>query len=125
MSKNILIADDSTTILKILSLVLRFKGHKTKVVGNGEEALLALEKEKFDMAIIDLMMPVMDGCELLSKVKNNDKLKNIPALVLTDANNKKMKARVLALGVKSFIEKPFQPNELMDKVEELLDEKRF
>ncbi|MFA5337184.1 MAG: response regulator [Candidatus Omnitrophota bacterium] len=125
MSKNILIADDSTTILKILSLVLRFKGHKTKVVGNGEEALLALEKEKFDMAIIDLMMPVMDSCELLSKVKNNDKLKNIPALVLTDANNKKMKARVLALGVKSFIEKPFQPNELMDKVEELLDEKRF
>jgi len=122
MSKNILIADGSTTVAKIVSLALRFKGYTVKAAYNGKEALLALEKEKFDMAIIDLMMPVMDGCELFSRIKNNGRLKDIPVVILTEANNEKMRTRALALGASCFIVKPFQPKELIDKVEELLDE---
>ena len=122
MSKNILVADDSTTVVKIITLALRFEGHTVKAAGNGEEALLALKKEKFDMAIIDLMMPVMDGCELLSGIRNDDRLKDIPALILTEANNEKMRIRAQALGASSCVVKPVRPEELIDKVKELLGE---
>ncbi|MDD5194561.1 MAG: response regulator [Candidatus Omnitrophica bacterium] len=125
MSKNILVVDESTTILNILSLALRFKGHIVKVVGNGKEALLALEKEKFDVAVIDLMVPVMDGCELLLRIRNDDRLKDIPTIILTEANNEKMKTKAAALGASCFILKPFHPKEFMDKVEELLEEEHL
>ncbi|MFC1620720.1 PleD family two-component system response regulator [Candidatus Omnitrophota bacterium] len=122
MSKRILIADDSTMAIKIVNLALRFKGYAVKVVANGKEALSVLKKEKFDVLVVDLMMPVMDGCELLSRVRNDDRLKDIPAIIVTEAKNEKMKDDALVLGVKDVIVKPFHPTEFIHKVEGLLNE---
>lgn len=123
MSKNILVADDSAAVVKSIDRVLRFNGHTVKTAFNGKEALLALKKEKFDMAIIDSMMPVMDGCELLSRIRKANRQKDIPAVILIEAEGEKMRTRAMALGANGLIAKPFQYMEFINKVEGLLGEK--
>lgn len=121
--KKILVADDSMTIVRIASLALKFRGYIVEAVNNGKDAWQALKEEKFDMAIIDLIMPVMDGCELLARIRNDDRTKDIPTVILTEADNEKLRTRVQALGADYFITKPFQSRELIETVEVLLDEK--
>ena len=125
MSKNILVADDSVAVVGAIGLMLRFKGHTVKIVRDSQEAFLALEKEKFDLAIIDLMKPAMDGCELLAKIKNDDRLKDIPAVVLTGENREGLKARALELGANRFFIKPFKPKEFIDAMEKMLNDEPF
>lgn len=122
MTKNILVADDSTTVVKIVSLALRFKGYKVAAANNGKEALDALRRERFDMAIIDLMMPVMDGLELLSTIKKDDNLKDIPVIIFASEDNEESRKKSMELGADSYIAKPFQPQEVIAKVEALLDD---
>jgi len=125
MSKNILVADDSIAVAGAIGLMLRLKGHTVKTAHDSREALLALGKEKFDLAIIDLMTPVMGGCELLSKIKSDDRLKDIPAVVLAGENREGLKARALALGASHFFVKPFKPKEFIDAMEKMLNEEPF
>ena len=124
-SRKVLVVDDSTAFAGAIGLMLRFKGHTVKTAGNGKEALLALEKEKFDLAIIDLMMPTMDGCELLSKIKKDNGLKDIHAVILSEENRTELKAKVLALGASRFFVKPFKPKDFIDAMEKMLNEEPF
>jgi len=120
MKKNILIADDSNTILRFTSLALRFYGHTVRAVRNGQEAVRALENEAFDIAMIDLVMPELDGCELLARINNNDRTKTMLVIVLTEEHNIKLIAKANALGVDDIVIKPFSPQEIIEKVEGLL-----
>ena len=122
MTANILVADDSTTVVKIVSLALRFKGYRVAAANNGKEALDALRREAFDMAIIDLMMPVMDGLELLSIIKKDDNLKDIPVIIFASEDDEESRKKSMELGADSYIAKPFQPQEIIAKVEALLND---
>ena len=120
MAKNILIADDSATIRKLVSFTLKFTGYNVQTANDGKEALDILRKRKFDVVIIDILMPVMSGFELLSKIKNDEKLKNTPCVILTTEGDEENRQKGIELGADSFMAKPFQPQELIAKVEEFI-----
>lgn len=117
-NKNILIVDDSATIRKLVNLTLSFKGYNVITANDGVDAWEKLQKEDFAMVIIDILMPQMDGFELLLKIKEDVKLKNIPSVILTTEGDKVNAEKALKLGADSFIAKPFQPPQLLAKVKE-------
>lgn len=120
MARKILIVDDSATIRKLVGFTLKFKGYEVTAANNGKEAWNMLQKEKVDMAIIDILMPVMDGFELLSKIKTDDGLKGIPSVILTTEGDEASEQKGLQLGADSYITKPFKPEQLLSKVEEFV-----
>lgn len=120
MAKNILIVDDSSTIRKLISFTLKFKGYNVITANDGTEALEKLKSGQIDLAILDLLMPKMDGFELITKMKGNDVYKKIPIVVLTIAGEEENKEKALNLGADSFLAKPFQPPQLIAKVEEFV-----
>lgn len=87
---------------------------------NGMKALRMLETESVDLIITDLMMPWLDGFELLERLKEDEKYRKIPVLVLSARTSEEDKTRVLSQGVNDFLCKPFKPNELLQRVENLL-----
>ena len=87
---------------------------------NGEQAIDILSKRKVDLILTDLMMPVVDGFQLIQYVKNQEQLKNIPILVLSAKSTNPDKDRVLQLGVNDFVAKPFDHQELNQRIENLL-----
>ncbi|MEP3389170.1 MAG: response regulator, partial [Reichenbachiella sp.] len=90
---------------------------------NGLKALRMLETESVDLIITDLMMPWLDGFELLERLKEDEKYRKIPVLVLSARTSEEDKSRVLSQGVNDFLCKPFKPNELLQRVENLLNMK--
>ena len=120
MNEKVLIVDDSSTIRKLVSLTLKFKGYNVMTKDNGKEGWDALQKEKFDLVIIDTLMPEMDGLELLSKIKADGKFEDMRCIILTEEGDEMNEQKGEALGVNSCLVKPFQPQELLAKIEEFV-----
>ncbi len=120
MAKKILIADDSATIRKLVGFTLKFKGYNVLTANNGKEAWDMLQNEKCNLVIIDILMPVMDGFQLLSKIKSEEKLKNIPCVILTVEGDEASKQKGKEFGADSYLVKPFQPQQLLAKVKEFV-----
>ncbi len=87
------------------------------IASNGEEGLETFEKEKPDMAILDIMMPVMDGLELCRRIRSAS---NIPILMLTAKKEDADKILGLGLGADDYVTKPFSPRELIARVQSQL-----
>ena len=117
-ARNILIVDSSVTVRKLVSLTLKFKGYNVTTKDNEKDTWEALQKEQFDMVIIDILMPEKDGFELLSKIKTNDKLRSIPCVALTVEGDEEGRQKANELGADSYMLKPFLPQELIAKVGE-------
>jgi signal transduction histidine kinase/DNA-binding response OmpR family regulator len=101
-SNNILVVDDDPATLDVVSDTLRSVGYRPHAVSNGKEALELLSKVRMDAILLDLMMPEMDGFEVLRSIRNSPELKEIPVLVitakdLTEAETRLLKDNVLAL----------------------------
>lgn len=90
---------------------------------NGKRALKVLDSKEIDLITTDLMMPWFDGFELLEKLREDDKLSKIPVLVLSARTSEEDKSRVLSQGINDFLHKPFQANELLARIKNLLDRK--
>ncbi|MBU1128979.1 MAG: response regulator [Candidatus Omnitrophica bacterium] len=119
--KNILIADDSSFVRKIVKVVLKFNNFNVICAVNGKEAWIIMEKEKIDIVILGAIMPIMSGFALLEKMKKDDNLKNIPSIVLFGIGcEERIKQKVKELGADYCLEKPLQPYELLAKVESLV-----
>ena len=113
MSFNILIAEDDEDIVKLLKLYLENEGYVILHARNGEEALEQFEKEKVDLAIVDIMMPKMNGYELTKNIRQTS---NIPILILSAAQLDSDKILGLNLGADDYMVKPFNPLELIARV---------
>ncbi|MBU0600071.1 response regulator, partial [bacterium] len=83
MAKRVLIADDEVHIRKILEHALTEAGYDVSVAQDGEEAINIIEKEPVDLVITDLDMPKLNGFELTARLKQDEKTKNIPVIILT------------------------------------------
>jgi signal transduction histidine kinase/DNA-binding response OmpR family regulator len=94
--------------------------HHTLLACNGKEALKILEKEKIDLIISDVMMPEMDGYTLLKHLKDSDTYRNIPVIMLTALGDEAHKLQALTIGVDDYLSKPFSPQELLARVNNLL-----
>ncbi|MGL1888065.1 MAG: response regulator [Reichenbachiella sp.] len=119
----ILIVEDHPEIRDYIKDILDEK-YDILLASNGKRALQVLEKEKIDLLVTDLMMPWFDGFELLEELKSNDKYQNIPALVLSARTSEEDKEKVLSFGVNDFLTKPFNPKELIQRVENLINQNK-
>ncbi len=115
----ILIVEDHPEVRKyIVDIIEPF--FKVLEVADGRQALEVLQSQVVDMVITDLMMPWLDGFELLEHLKNDEKLQKIPALVVSARTNEDDKLEVLTRGVNDFMSKPFKRDELLLRIKNLL-----
>ncbi len=110
----ILIADDEREIVELLKLFLEKEGHRIVEAYDGAEAWEQIGRQQIDLAIIDIMMPQMDGLELLKLLRTKYKL---PVLILSAKNRDIDKILGLGLGADDFIAKPFNPLEVVARVQ--------
>jgi CheY-like chemotaxis protein len=123
--KKVLIVDDEVHIVHVVAIKLRNNGYEPITAGNGEEAYELACREKPDVIIADYMMPIMDGLELLEKLRKNDRTKDIPFILLTARNFAIDDVRQQQLQVSQCITKPFSPKELLRTVEDILYQRQL
>lgn len=114
MGKRILIVDDSLSVRKHVGAFLEARKFKVYSASNGAEALKLLEEMPVDMIIADLEMPVMHGYELISRIKDSEKLREIPIIVLTSRGSEKHREKALHCGASGYLIKPFDEKNLLD-----------
>jgi DNA-binding response OmpR family regulator len=113
MGKRILIADDEKEIVEILKLYLENEGHEIVETYDGIDALEKLQTNEVDLAVVDIMMPGMDGFNLTKRIRE---IKNIPVIILSARSEDKDKILGLGLGADDYIIKPFNPLEVVARV---------
>ena len=115
MPVKILSVDDSKTIRMIVARTFAPFDCVLCEAANGEEGLAAAAAEKPDLIILDITMPVMDGVTMLTKLKENADLKNIPVIMLTAESGRENVAYIATLGVRDYLVKPFKNEQLIQK----------
>ncbi len=118
--KTILAVDDEIHILELLKYNLETNGYYVITVETGEEALELLEREKIDAVLLDLMLPKIDGLEVLRRIRNTKKIKKIPVILLTAKSDEFNKVLGLETGADDYIAKPFSIRELQARVKAVL-----
>lgn len=117
MKSKVLIVDDEQDIRELIKFYVNKEGYDVIEAKDGEEALEIFETEYIDLAIIDVMMPKMDGFELVENIKE---FKDVPCIMLTAKAESKDKLRGFSVGVDDYVVKPFDPNELMARVKAVM-----
>lgn len=118
-NRKILIVDDDKDVLDMVSNIFEIAGYKNVwKVRNGKEALSLIKKDLPDMIISDVMMPEMDGFELLQEIRDNY---SIPVLLLTAKNEAEDRFSGFELGADDYLAKPFLPRELLLRVEAIMN----
>ena len=113
----VLICDDETDIRSALNIYLTAQGYETVLCANGQEALDALAREEIGLVLLDIMMPVMDGITVLSRIR---KTSNVPVILLTAKSEDTDKVLGLDVGADDYITKPFNPMEVLARVKSQL-----
>ena len=116
----VLTVDDSRTILAMLHHTLSNAGFEVLQAEDGKQGLDVLKAQEVDVVITDINMPVMDGLKLVSLVRQNAQLKNIPIIIITTEGAEEDRERGLALGANAYISKPIQSSHLIKTISELL-----
>lgn len=115
MAKKILSVDDSRTIRLIVGKAFRPYDCQVCEASNGEEGLAAAARERPDLILLDVTMPVMDGVTMLTKLKENEELKSIPVIMLTAESGRDNVLQIARLGVRDYLVKPFKEDQLLEK----------
>jgi DNA-binding response OmpR family regulator len=119
-SPRILVADDEPALLRLLEFVLGRRGFIIQGVTNGNAAVEVLKAESPDLVILDVMMPGLDGYEVLTFIRETPRLEGLPVVMLTARAQLDDIQRGLTLGADAYLAKPFDPEELLSVVESLL-----
>jgi len=112
----VLIVDDSTTMRKIVSMALAGAGHTFEEAENGKKALEKIGKGGFDLVLLDVNMPEMNGIEFLEAKGKSAAIMKIPVIMLTTQDEKELQQKALSLGAKAFMVKPFKKEELLSAI---------
>ena len=119
MALKVLTVDDSKTIRMIVKKAFRPYDCVLFEAENGVEGLATANKEKPDLIVLDITMPVMNGIEMLEKLKTEPHLKDIPVIMLTAESGKDNVMHIVSMGVKDYIVKPFKGEQLIERVEKI------
>ena len=120
--QRILIVEDSATMRSLLASSLEDLPAPTKIVEaeSGFEALRFLPREDFDLVVTDINMPDINGLELVSFIKNNEKYASIPLVIVSTEGSERDREKGLGLGADAYLVKPFDPEDLRQVVVDLL-----
>lgn len=121
MGLKILTVDDSRTIRLIIAKAFKNFDCEILEAQNGVEGLAVASKEKPDIIILDITMPIMDGYETLTKLKSDPELKGVPVIMLTAEAGKENVLRIAKLGVRDYLVKPFKEELVLERVGRIID----
>ena len=121
MTPKILTVDDSRTIRMIIRRA--FKSYNCEIIeaSDGVEGLTAAQRERPDVILLDLTMPVMDGVEMLTKLRADPELRHVPVIMLTAEAGRDNVMRIAKLGVRDYLVKPFKEEMIVERVGRVID----
>lgn len=117
---SILVVDDQREILELAALVLERAGYRTATAGSGDEALERLARESFDLVLLDINMPGMDGWETLRLLRADEQLADLAIVMFSVKGELADKVHSLQEGASGYITKPFVVDELLTRVQRVL-----
>jgi phosphate regulon transcriptional regulator PhoB len=120
MRAKILVVDDEKDILELVSYNLQKEGFQIETFHNGEDALQRIRSDRFNLIVLDLMLPGIQGMELCRTLKSDDETASIPIIMLTAKSEELDKVLGLEMGADDYITKPFSPRELIARVKAVL-----
>jgi DNA-binding response OmpR family regulator len=116
----VLVAEDDEDVLLLVRTVLENEGHEVIATRDGAEALAAALERRPDLAVLDVAMPELDGLELLRRLRAEPGMGNLPVMLLSARVQEDDVKRGYDSGANAYVQKPFSPRELTDRVTELL-----
>jgi len=121
LTKKILAVDDEKNIVRLVQINLEKQGYEVVTASDGREALKKVEEENPDLIVLDVMMPYMDGFEVLQNLRRNPATREIPVIMLTAKAQDADIFKGWASGVDCYLTKPFQPSELLTFIKRIFD----
>jgi putative two-component system response regulator len=125
IAARVLIVDDEIRNVKLLDSLLRPEGYEIRHATSGEETLHLVARDKFDLILLDVMMPGMDGFAVAGKLKSDPVTKTIPIIMVTSLDDRASRIAALNMGAEEFLTKPVDRAELWVRVRNLLRLKRY
>ncbi|MGI6595313.1 MAG: response regulator [Elusimicrobia bacterium] len=119
-SKKILVIEDEPDNLKVLSMALKSAGYIVFGAENGEEGVEMFREEKPDLVILDVTMPIMDGWEVLRKIKAGLRSRRVPVIMLTAKSTDKDKLKGYTIGADFYVTKPYNISKLLPIIRDML-----
>lgn len=119
--KSILICDDDPLLVDLLEYRLAARGYAVTIAEDGGKALRRLQEMQPDAILLDAMMPVIDGYEVLRKIRENPATAQVPVIMLTARKQEQDIVTALALGASDYLVKPFIPEELVARLARLIE----
>ncbi len=120
----VLVVDDDALNRDVLTRRLERQGHRVVTAVNGMDALSALREQSFDVVLLDIMMPDMDGYEVLGRIKEDEQLNPIPVIMISALSEVQSVVRCLEAGAADYLTKPFNPTLLRARIDSCLEKKR-
>jgi CheY-like chemotaxis protein len=118
--RRVLVVDDEPDVLLLCRVNLEFEGYEVAEAADGEEAMQRLREQRFDVVLLDVMMPKMDGWQVLEAVKADPDLKDLPVVMLTAKVQDQDQIRGWSQGAADYITKPFSPLALSQVLQDVL-----
>jgi chemosensory pili system protein ChpA (sensor histidine kinase/response regulator) len=117
---SVMVVDDSVTVRKVTSRLLERQGMDVILAKDGVEAIGLLQERRPDVVLLDIEMPRMDGFEVARQIRHDERLKRLPIIMITSRTGTKHQERAREIGVDRFLGKPFQENELLASIDDLV-----
>jgi adenylate cyclase len=121
----ILVVDDDELNRMTLARGVKQQGHTVTLAENGQQALEMLQAQSFDLVLLDIVMPEMDGYQVLEHVKGDNALRNIPVVVISAIDEMDSAAKCISMGAEDYLAKPFNPVLLKARIGACLEKKRL
>jgi CheY-like chemotaxis protein len=120
MAKRILVVDDDEMVLMALNELLKPEGYVVRTFSRGKEALESLDQEEYDLLMLDVIMPEMDGIELCRKIREREDCRETPIVFLTAKSREEDKVQCLEAGANLSLSKPISPDKLLNIISDTL-----
>ncbi|OGH89789.1 MAG: hypothetical protein A2537_02305 [Candidatus Magasanikbacteria bacterium RIFOXYD2_FULL_36_9] len=118
---HVLLVEDDVFLSGIYQKKFEMEGYKVSLADNGEKALLEVKKKKPNIVMLDILLPKLDGFAVLSKLKSDPEVKDIPVILLTNLGQKDDVEKGLQMGAADYLIKAhFKPSEVVDKIKQVL-----
>jgi two-component system chemotaxis response regulator CheY len=120
-NKRVLVVEDSPAMRQLIRFALnKVEGLEVLEANDGVDGLSKLTGKKFDLLVVDINMPIMDGLKLIDMVRKNEEHKGVPILIITTESADEDRQRAMALGVNEYLTKPVQSGQIVDCAKKLL-----